>query len=85
MYILKNYEVFKSQITKSQITSQWVIRMQETYLESLDKTESSKKIQQHDTIGENLGNGGGICYLNTEHRVTKLAHIICFVQKNNEN
>ena len=27
---LKNYQVFKSQITKAQIASQWAIRMQET-------------------------------------------------------
>ena len=41
---------------KSKIASQWAIRMQKRviYSESLDKTESSKKSNQHDTLGENV-------------------------------
>ena len=43
MYMLKNYKVFKSQITQTQIALPWAIRMQEPRYILRDKTKSSKK------------------------------------------
>ena len=73
---LKNYKVFKSQITKPQITSQWAIRMQETWyiLRAWIKLSLPKKnlTAQH----HRRKFGVGVCHINTQHRATKLTPII---------